>query len=101
MLVERELLDNKYDPQAMIIKINKINASLHGDVTKEAKGKQPQQKVKDIAGKTVGRVPANVFKLFNKVLTDGDVTKITCSSVDAPTLSTIPPSQQSFKKNQK
>ena len=62
MLVEREL-DNKYDSQATIVKIpelNKINAGLHGEVTKEAKGKQPQQKVKDIAGKTVGRVPANV-----------------------------------------
>ena len=100
MLVEKEH-NNEYDPHAMVVKmpeLKEIHSSIHEDVTKEAKGKEPQQTVKDIAGKTVGRVPANLCKLFEKLLKDGYVTNITCSSQNDPERSKIPPPEQSFKR---
>ena len=100
MLIEKEI-NNPRDPHAMIIKmppLNKIPNNFHDDVTKEKKGKEKQQTVKDIAGETVGRVPANICKIFEKLLDNGDVAKISCIAVSDPELSTIPPSRQSFKR---
>ena len=83
MVVEREV-ENTYDPYAMLVKmpeLTKIPAELHNNVTRPAKGKDIEQVVKHIAGKTVGRVPANVCRLFYELLRDGDVKEIACWSV--------------------
>ena len=100
--VEKEI-DNSYDPNVMIVrmpKLTEISLEMHDQVTIEAKCKVPKQCVKDIASKIVGRVPANVGKLFLKVLRDEYVDKITCRSVELPTLSRVPPPQRSFMRNE-
>ena len=54
-----------YDPSAMIVKIpNHVSPSLLNDVTRETRPGRPEQIVKDILGKDVGRIPANLGKLF-------------------------------------
>ena len=98
MNVEKDVL-NGYDPNAMIIKmprIEEISLELHDSVTKEAKNGIGQQTVTDIAGCTVGRVPANVWKLFHDMLSEGEVKEIMCWPMEKPTLSTVPASHQSF-----
>ena len=80
MVVERDVT-NIYDPHAMIIKmpeLKKIPSSFYKAITKSARGKEKAQTVEEIAGETVGRVPANVCKLFNKLLQEGDIKEITC-----------------------
>lgn len=94
--------DNSYDPYAMAVNmplIQEIHPRYHDVVTREEKGKYKKQSVRDIAGKQVGRVPANLCKMFRKVLHEKDVVKIKCSSLDDPHLSGIPPPQESFKRN--
>ena len=49
-----------HDPNAMVIRMPKINdipQEFHENVTKEAHGKNEEQRVKDIANLIVGRVP--------------------------------------------
>ena len=92
MLVEKGE-GNSYDPHAMVIKVpdlKNIPIELHDRVIKEAKCKTSKQTVRDTAGRTVGRVPANVCALFHKLLQDGDVREITCVSVDKPMQSKTP-----------
>ena len=64
------------------------------------KGKEPEQKVQDNAGKVIGRVGANICKVFKELITSNQVKKITCMSTENPNISKVPPSQQSFRKNQ-
>ena len=93
---------NSHDPYAMAIKmppLQSINPSLHDLVTREEKKGQNTQIVRDIASEMVGRVPANLCKIFRKILSDRDVTTITCHAEEAPNLSKIPPPQQSYKRN--
>ena len=71
--------ENSYDHSAMIVvmpELDDIPKFYHDSVTREAKQGEPQQRVKNNAGKTVGRVPANVCKIFNEALESGDVAKI-------------------------
>ena len=71
MVAEREL-KNCHDPYAMIIKmalLSNMPCEFHDKFTREDKGNFPEQRVKDIADKVVGRVPANLYKLFLFVLT--------------------------------
>ena len=42
--------------------LNKIASELHDEITAKGKG----QLVKEIAGRIVGRVPANLAKIFRK-----------------------------------
>ena len=103
MVVEKDI-HNSYDPYAMLVtmpQLKDITSELHKSITKASKGKEKEQTVEQIAGKHVGRVPANVCKLFNKLLLDGDVKEITCRSVEKPTLSRIPAPEQSFKRKPK
>ena len=100
MVTEKEI-GNTRDPHAMVIKmpsLNEIPEKFHEDITKEKRGKEKQQTVKDIVGAIIGRVPANICKLFEKLLADGDVTSITCIVASDPEQSKIPPSRQSFKR---
>ena len=64
MIVEREE-ENEFDPYAMVIKIPEIDHIPLEDRNKITREKEPQQRLKDIAGKVVGRVPANISKLFS------------------------------------
>lgn len=101
MLVEKEA-NNHFDPSAMIIKIPqlcKIPTELHNVVTKPKRGKEHEQTVKSNAGKTVGRVPANVCKIFTTLLNNGLVREICCWSTGEPCLSRHPYSKQTFKSN--
>ena len=71
------------------------------DITaRPCKGKEPEQKGKDDAGKVLGRVPANICEIFKELITSNQVKKITCMSTDNQNISKVPPSQQSFRKNQ-
>ena len=66
MLVQNED-GNKYDPFAMLIRMPElinIPIKLHNNITREAKSGKIVQTVKSIANKVVGRVPANLGKLF-------------------------------------
>ena len=44
--------------------LENIQKLYHNDITRHEKGKQSVQRVKDIAGKTIRRVPANAGKTF-------------------------------------
>lgn len=69
MLVKHED-DNKMDENAMKIVmpvIEEIAHNLREAVTRKADKKRPEQKVCDIAGKMVGRVPANLGKVIREV----------------------------------
>ena len=68
-------------------------------VTRPAKKDTPEQTVRSILGKTVGMVPANHGRLFKGLLQMGDIRRITCISLRKPTISTKPPSHQSFQRN--
>ena len=95
---------NSYDPFAMAVKmpmLHDIHPQLHEEVTRAEKGKDKMQCMRDIAEKQVGRVPANLCKLFRNVLSDRDVKRITCCSVDVPHLSEVPPAQQAYRRNMK
>ena len=101
MKVEKEL-NNIHDPDAYVVKMTKlkyIHPKYHKEVTRQAKGKDPQQTVSDIAGSIIGRVPANIGKIFHQLFDERKLQRITCRSTDKPTLSNIPPPQESFKRN--
>ena len=66
MIVEREE-ENEFDLYAMVIKIPEIDHIPREDRNKITREKEPQQRLKDIAGKVVGRVPANLGKLFSRM----------------------------------
>ena len=48
----------------------------------------------------IGRVPANICKIFKELITSNQVKKMTFMSTDDLNISKVPPSQQSFRKNQ-
>ena len=101
MSVTKEL-HNLRDRNAVVVKmpgIGEIEEQYHNDVTRPAKGSEPEQRVKDVADKIIGPVPANLCKIFNNLLDDAQVQKVTCMPLDNPTISEVPPSHQSFKKN--
>ena len=66
MITEKKI-GNPRDPYAMVIKmssLNKIPEKFHDNITKEKRGKEKQQPVKNITGAIIGRVPANICKLL-------------------------------------
>ena len=102
MLLEKEE-DNSYDVNAMVIKMPdliQIDKQYLDITVRPYKRKEPEQRVKDNAGKVTGRVPANICKIFKELITSNQVEKITCMSTDNPNITKVPPSQQSFRKNQ-
>ena len=102
MLLEKEE-DKSYDVNAMVIKMPdliQIDTQYLDITVRPCKGKEPEQKVKDNADKVIGRVAANICKVFKELITSNQVKKITCMSTENPNISKVPPSQQSFRKNQ-
>ena len=103
MLVEREA-NNAYDPHAMCVKMPKIQ-EVHKEfrdcVTREARGEEAALTVRDIAGEMIGRVPANLCKVFRELLGNGQVKHIRSLAVNPPTRSAVPPPEQSFRRNPK
>ena len=102
MLLEKEE-DKSYDVNPMIIKMPdliQIDTQYLDIKVRPCKGKEPEQKVNDNAGKVIGRVPANIFEILKELITSNQVKKITCMSTDNLNISKVPPSQQSFRKNQ-
>ena len=71
LVVEKEK-GNIYDPDAMLIRMPVLSD------TRTARRNEKEQTVKSNAGKQVGRVPANLCKMFKKLLDDGKVEKILC-----------------------
>lgn len=60
--VEKEV-GKRFDPFAVIVNVpilEKIAPELHGETTRVEKREWPKQVVQDIAGKVVGRIPANL-----------------------------------------
>ena len=102
MQLEKEE-DKSYDVNAMVIKMPdliQIDTQYLNITVRPCKGKEPEQKVKDNAGKVIGRVPANISMIFKELITSNQVKKITCMSTDNPNISKVPPSRQYFRKNQ-
>ena len=102
MLLEKEE-DNSYDVNAMVNKMPdmiQIDKQYLDFTVRPCKGKEPEQKVKDNADKVIGRVAANICKVFKELITSNQVKKIMCMSTENPNISKVPPSQQSFRKNQ-
>ena len=64
MIVEREE-ENEFDPYAMVVKIPEMDHIPLEDRNKITREKEPQERLKNIAGKVVGRVPANIFDAFS------------------------------------
>ena len=92
--------DNKYDGNAMIIKmpmLNDIDEGFRDEITGNGEG----QRVSDIAGKIVGRVPANLSYMFRKLLKDFKVKNIECVCEGNPKHSCTPNFKQSFLKGKK
>ena len=57
------------------------------------------QKIRDVAGKKIGNVPANLCAVFKDLLGRGVATRITArSTAEKPRASVRPPTQQSFQK---
>ncbi|XP_071121977.1 uncharacterized protein [Mytilus edulis] len=95
--VELEV-NNPYDPHAMKVSVpalQHIPQHLHDTVTKDG---NPPQRVRHIAGKQVGRVPANLCKAFHLLTTRGYVENITCRYTGEATVSTRPLSHQQFRR---
>lgn len=92
--------NNPYDQHAMIIKmpvISDIDKRYLNDITDDGEG----QVVKEIAGKIVGRVPANLSAVFYKLLKENLVQEIYCVSEGRPMHSHTPYFKQSFVKRGK
>lgn len=61
---------NKYDPSAMAIwmpPLDAIESKLHNVVTRGERPGIPCQRVRDAVGRMVGRVPANLGKIFREI----------------------------------
>ena len=66
MEVERDF-DNVYDEFAMKVSMpdaTKVKAGLLDAITRPEKRGRPCQRVKDVTGKVVGHIPANLGELF-------------------------------------
>ena len=101
MLVTPEK-ENEFHPKAMVVKmptLENILLKYHKELTREEMKGLPGQKVKDIAGELIGRVPANFCKRFRRLLLEKDVISTTCQSTENPTISKKYDSRQSFKRN--
>lgn len=73
MMVETED-NNPVDPSAMIVvmpDMEDIFWAYRGMVTRPSSRGRPQQTVEDIAGKVIGRVPANLCKFFRALIAEG------------------------------
>jgi len=93
-------IDNTYDPSAMLVKVLKtVDSILLNKVTCEANAGRPQQIVKDIIGQTVGRVPANLCKVFRGLLKTGDIYRVSCFSKGKATISCNPRSSLQMCKS--
>ena len=57
--------------------LSEIDPDLHDQVTREAKRGKPEQMMRHVAGKVIGRVPANICKILSNGLQSGEITKIT------------------------
>lgn len=94
--------NNDKDEHAMTVtmpSLDEIPGRHHQEITKVAKRDEPAQRVIDVAGKMIGRVPANLCKLFRQQLLSRDVAKITCLATGAPKGSKRPPLRAAFKRN--
>ena len=56
--------------------LEQIPEHLHDKITRERKGRRPEQRVRDIAAKMIGRVPANICLVIYNGLNDGRIESI-------------------------
>ncbi len=90
---------NTYDPNAIKVMMPAVvEPELLEKVTRDGDRRREPQRVQDILGKQIGRVPANLCKLFKILLSDGFVEEVKClyNGKAAPT--TQPPTQQAYKR---
>ena len=100
LLVKTDI-HNTYDENAMVVMMPALDAipsTLHEVILKEARGKEKCQKVKDNANKIIGRVPANVCKLFAELLKQRMIQEVHCFATSIPTLSRSVDPKTSFKR---
>ncbi|XP_070549244.1 uncharacterized protein [Ptychodera flava] len=95
--------NNKKDPKAMSVlmpTLDDIPGYLHETITREADKRNPKQIIKDIAGKQVGRVPANLCGAFRRVLDEGEA-NISCHYLGITQRSQAPPAHQSYQRGKR
>ena len=69
------------------------------EILKEKKDGRSEQRVGHMASKCVGRVPANICKLFHKLLETGEVNKVTAFATGPPTISKSVQAAQAYEKS--
>ncbi len=95
--------DNEKDPWAINVLmpgIEKIPENFHNEVTRNAdERRRTPQLVKDIAGKQIGRVPANLCKAFSSIMGE-DLLKedIRCQYKGSTHPTTRPPSKRKYQR---
>ena len=95
MVVEPEI-GNKYDADAMVIKmpnLENIPIRYHDEMLPSS-----TERVKDISGKVIGRVPANICKLFRELLDRGYISSVLCFCIDNLSHSKHPHYSQAYQK---
>lgn len=102
MFLEYEV-NNPKDTNAILVKmppISSIDRSKHNVTTREKKGSRPAQYVHEIAGKTVGRVPANLCRALRKISDQNHLSKpIIVEYKGELNPSSQPPKYQRFKRS--
>ncbi len=75
-----------------------VNSEFLDKIKREVDSKREPQRVKDIIGRQVGHVPANLFKIYSCLLSEGYVNCLSCSYGGKAASTTRLSSQQAFKK---
>ncbi|XP_069110389.1 uncharacterized protein [Argopecten irradians] len=96
--------NNRYDESAMKVMVpslDEIPQHLHGNVTRpeNIQRRLPVQRVRDIAGKQIGRVPANLCRAFRMLLRNNYVQEILCFYKGEARQSQHPNMHQRFRRN--
>ncbi|XP_033761304.1 uncharacterized protein LOC117343104 [Pecten maximus] len=96
--------NNRYDSSAMKVMVpnlNEIPQYLHENVTRQENinRRLPVQRVRDIAGQQIGRVPANLCRAFRMLLRNNFVQEISCFYKGEIRQSLHPHVQQRYRRN--
>ena len=96
---------NKYDPWAMTVvmpRLEKIDRLLHDKITRPGDSKRSEQTVADIAGRVIGRVPANFCRALCQ-LKDANIIvgDILCHYEGEARVSKHVPVQQTFQRKRR
>ncbi|XP_063429019.1 uncharacterized protein LOC134719709 [Mytilus trossulus] len=91
---------SQYATKVVMPLLQEISPDLHNVSTDmREENHQRGQLMKDIAGKQVGRVPANLCTAFRNMISRNTIRCIKCKVTGPPRLSANPPSNQRYRSN--